>query len=54
VNTPHWRPRFGVPFGLADILSATLGRASVEIHEIGGHAAGSATLPDARGEPTRV
>jgi hypothetical protein len=54
VNTPHWRPRFGVPFGLAEILGVALGvfgRATVEIHEV--PASGQAKLPE-HGVPTRV
>jgi hypothetical protein len=54
VNAPHWRPRFGVPFGLAEILGVALGvfgRATVEMREV--PTLGQAKLPE-HGVPTRV
>ena len=50
VNNPHWRPRFGVPFGLPEILKTALG--------IGGGGgsppADRAVLPQGRGVRTSV
>jgi hypothetical protein len=55
VNAPRWRPRFGVPFGLAEIIKVALGvigRPDGEMRDA--PPAGHVKLPERRGVPTAV
>jgi len=54
VNTPHWHPRFGVPFGLPDIIKVALGVVGHASEGRGSAPAGEAKLPETRGVPTGV
>jgi len=57
VHHPHWRPRFGLPFGLPEILKTALGvfgRSGRELREDAPSRADRAVLPESRRVPTGV